>query len=78
MLWVVDIPVACSSCIEVKSVVSVGSEASRGVLVKDVPSVFVFLVFEEFYCDSLLVVIGVVSGYWLEPVVFVFEYMKGD
>ena len=47
-------------------------------MVKDVPSVFVFLVFEEFYCDSLLVVVGVVSGYWLEPIVFVFKCVKGD
>ena len=47
-------------------------------MVKDVLSVFVFLVFEEFYCDSLLVVIGVVSSYWLESIVFVFECVKGD
>ena len=36
-----------------------------------------FLVFEEFYCDSLLVIVGVVSSYWLKPVVFVFKYVKG-
>ena len=47
-------------------------------MVEDVPSVFVFLVFEEFYCDSFLIVVGVVSSYWLEPVVFVFKYVKGD
>ena len=28
VLWVVDVPVTCSSCVEVKPVVSVGSEAS--------------------------------------------------
>ena len=74
MLWVVDVPVACPSRVEIKPVVSVGSEASCGVLVKDVPSVFMFLVFEEFYCDSLLVVVGVVSGYRLVSAVFVFEF----
>ena len=47
-------------------------------MVKDVPSVFVFLVFEEFYRDSLLVVVGVVSSYRPEPVVFVFKYVEGD
>ena len=78
MLWVVDVPVTCSPCVEVKPVVSVGGEVSRGVLVKDVPSVFVFLVFEEFYCDSLLVIVGVVSSYWLDPIIFIFEYVKGD
>ena len=28
VLWVLDIPVFCSSCIEIEPVVSVGSEAS--------------------------------------------------
>ena len=28
VLWVIDVPVACSSCIEVKSVVPIGGEAS--------------------------------------------------
>ena len=28
VLWVVDVPVACFSCIEVKSVVPIGGEAS--------------------------------------------------
>ena len=78
MLWVVDVPVACSSCIEVKSVVSVGDKASCAFLVKDVPSVFGFLIFEEFYCNSFLVVIGVISSYWLVSVIFIFECMKGD
>ena len=28
VLWVVDVPVACSSCVKIKPVVLVGSEAS--------------------------------------------------
>ena len=79
MLWVVNVPVACPSCVEIKPVVSVGDEASCAVfLVKDVPRVFMFLVFEEFYCDSSLVIVGVISSYRLVSAVFVFEFVKGD
>ena len=78
MLWVIDVPVACSSCVEVKSVMSVGGKVSCSVLVENVPSVFVMLVFEEFYCDSSLVIVGVVSSCWLEPIVCILECVKGD
>ena len=47
-------------------------------MVKNIPSVFVFLVFEEFYCDSSLVVVGVVSSKWLMSAVFIFEFVKED
>ena len=79
MVWVVNVPVAYPSCVEIKPVVFVGDKASCAVfLVKDVPSIFVFLVFEEFYCDSSLVVVGVISSYQFVPAVFVFKFVKGD